>query len=481
MGQVPHWMMLPHPSSARAAVEALLGAALRDARVARRTAVGVAGPAVHAAGAGVAAARVVARRGAGVLAAAGVLPARRVVRARGVLAATPGVLRNRAVGVPAAVFRAGACVPGGGQREGVAPAAPPEGQHEGTGEERTQRRALWAASTSGQSCNLSLTAYPQSAKVLPAPRTRRVLSRDRDGVVIASTQAPTYTPPTLNEQFLANTGSLCERSRPAREERRRASSCTALRRRPLRCSTRSARARPREVRLYHLHPKDRAPFAEPHAGRITSISLFTGPRSAGPSRRGAPTYIPVFLSDIPTFYAPARTPRRGARAALAARPARATARSAPRSTAARAAVDTAQVVLAEINEQMPRTHGNAVGAARPPRTPSPRRPPAAGVRGASRAGDSGARRGSARSSRRSSRTAPRCRLGIGGIPDAVLVAPRRQARPRRPHRDVLATAWSISSKAASSRTAFKEVHRGANRRELRQRQRSASTTSWTTT
>ena len=77
--------------------------------------------------------------------------------------------------------------------------------------------------------------------------------------------------------------------------------------------------------------------------------------------------------------------------------------------------------------------------------------------------------------------ARRCRSGIGAIPDAVLRAPRRQARSRRAHRDVLGRRASISSKAASITNRRKTVHAGRIVTSFVNGTPARSTTSSTTT
>lgn len=116
-----------------------------------------------------------------------------------------------------------------------------------------------------------------------------------------------------------------------------------------------------DLRLYHLHTAGPAPFVEPAChGRIMSVSLFTG----GPVRQaiqdGQADFIPVFLSDIPGLFRSGRI-RLDAALLQVSPPDRHGFCSLGTSVdAARAAADCAPVLIAEINRQMPRTHGHSV-------------------------------------------------------------------------------------------------------------------------
>jgi acyl-CoA hydrolase len=115
------------------------------------------------------------------------------------------------------------------------------------------------------------------------------------------------------------------------------------------------------IRLYHMHTEGPARWVEPaQAGRIRSISLFTGPSCRKPVEEGRADFIPVFLSDIPDLF---RTKVIALDAVFIQvsppdRHGDCTLGTSVDST--RAAVDAAPIIIAEINERMPRTHGNTV-------------------------------------------------------------------------------------------------------------------------
>lgn len=116
-----------------------------------------------------------------------------------------------------------------------------------------------------------------------------------------------------------------------------------------------------DVRLYHLHLEGPVPFAEPDAAPgLRSISLFTGPCMRKAVAEGRADFMPVFLSDIPGLFTSRRVPLDAAMVQLSPPDRHGMCTLGSSVDAARAAVDTARVIIAEINERMPRTHGNAM-------------------------------------------------------------------------------------------------------------------------
>jgi len=100
-------------------------------------------------------------------------------------------------------------------------------------------------------------------------------------------------------------------------------------------------------------------FAAPeHAGRFRSISLFTGAGLREPVAEGRADFVPIFLSDIPSLFTSGRVNLDAAVVQLSPPDRHGICSLGTSIDAARAAVDTAGIVLAEINERMPRTHGH---------------------------------------------------------------------------------------------------------------------------
>jgi acyl-CoA hydrolase len=123
----------------------------------------------------------------------------------------------------------------------------------------------------------------------------------------------------------------------------------------------SARTDLEGVRLYHLHTSGPAPFADPgQEGRFLSISLFTGQPLRKPIEEGRADFMPIFLSDIPGLFMTRQVPLDAAVLQLSPPDRHGNCTLGTSVDAAKAAADSARVIIAEINEQMPRTHGNSV-------------------------------------------------------------------------------------------------------------------------
>ncbi len=115
------------------------------------------------------------------------------------------------------------------------------------------------------------------------------------------------------------------------------------------------------VRLYHLHTAGPAPFAEPGCeGRFRSVSLFTGAPLRKPIAEDRADFVPIFLSDIPGLFLTGAVPLDAAILQVSPPDQHGLCSLGTSCDAAKAAAETARVIIAEINEQMPRTHGNNV-------------------------------------------------------------------------------------------------------------------------
>ncbi len=172
------------------------------------------------------------------------------------------------------------------------------------------------------------------------------------------------------------------------------------------------------VTLYHLHLEGELPFADPaHSDRFRSVSLFTGPGLRTPIAEGRADYLPVFLSDIPELFRTRAIPLDVALVQLSPPDAHGFCTLGTSIDAARGAVESAPILLAEINRRMPRTHGSTlvplerVAAFTVTDRPLPAHPSEAGTEVTRQIGeliadliDDGAT----------------LQMGIGAIPDAVL-------------------------------------------------------------
>lgn len=113
-----------------------------------------------------------------------------------------------------------------------------------------------------------------------------------------------------------------------------------------------------DLRLYHLHLAGPTPFTEPeHSGRFRSVSFFTGAAQRKPIEEARADFIPIFLSDIPGLFQSGQVPLDAALLQLSPPDAHGWCSLGTSVDAARAAADTAKIIIAEINDQMPRTHG----------------------------------------------------------------------------------------------------------------------------
>ncbi|MEZ5417094.1 MAG: acetyl-CoA hydrolase/transferase C-terminal domain-containing protein [Vicinamibacterales bacterium] len=116
-----------------------------------------------------------------------------------------------------------------------------------------------------------------------------------------------------------------------------------------------------DVTLYHLHTNGPAPFVTPeHRGRFLSVSLFAGPPVRQAIDEGAADFMPVFLSDIPALFLSRRIDLDVALLQLSPPDRHGFCSLGTSVDAALAASLSARTVIAEINEQMPRTLGNTL-------------------------------------------------------------------------------------------------------------------------
>jgi len=114
------------------------------------------------------------------------------------------------------------------------------------------------------------------------------------------------------------------------------------------------------VRLYHLHTSGPHPFLEPeHHRRFTSVSFFSGAATRGPIQDGRADFIPVFLSDIPGLFTSRQIPLNVALVQVSPPDKHGVCTLGTSVDTAKAAFDSSDLIIAEINDQMPRTHGNS--------------------------------------------------------------------------------------------------------------------------
>jgi 4-hydroxybutyrate CoA-transferase len=113
------------------------------------------------------------------------------------------------------------------------------------------------------------------------------------------------------------------------------------------------------VRLFHLHTGGTASFVAPSVvKRLRSVSFFCGPDVRTAVAEGRADFIPIFLSDIPALFTSGAIKLDVALLQLSSPDVHGLCTLGTSCDAARAAADSADIVLAEINRRMPRTNGN---------------------------------------------------------------------------------------------------------------------------
>jgi acyl-CoA hydrolase len=176
----------------------------------------------------------------------------------------------------------------------------------------------------------------------------------------------------------------------------------------------------RGVEVCHLHTEGDASYAKPeHRESFHVSAFFIGANMRGAIASGEADYIPVFLSEVPALFKRGILPLDVALIQVSPPDRHGFCSLGVSVDATQAAVETAKVVIAEINPRMPRTHGDGrvhidrIDIAVDANYELPESPPAELTEvehaiGANCAGliDNGAT----------------LQMGIGAIPDAVLAA-----------------------------------------------------------
>ncbi len=116
-----------------------------------------------------------------------------------------------------------------------------------------------------------------------------------------------------------------------------------------------------DVTLFHMHTEGPAPyFDESRREKFRSVSLFTGQPARKAVQEGYADFIPVFLSDIPSLFRDGFVPLDAALLQVSPPDRHGFCSLGTSVDCARAAADSAKLLIAEVNHQMPRTHGHSV-------------------------------------------------------------------------------------------------------------------------
>jgi acyl-CoA hydrolase len=116
-----------------------------------------------------------------------------------------------------------------------------------------------------------------------------------------------------------------------------------------------------DVEIVHLHTEGPAPYADiRYAGSFRTNSLFVGANVRDAVGNGQADYIPVFLSEVPNLFRRRILPIDVALIQVSPPDAHGFCSLGVSVDATRAAVQSARIVVAQINRNMPRTHGDGL-------------------------------------------------------------------------------------------------------------------------
>lgn len=117
----------------------------------------------------------------------------------------------------------------------------------------------------------------------------------------------------------------------------------------------------KNVKIYHLHTEGPAPYTKPeYADSFHVNSFFLGSNCRQATQEGYADYIPCFLSEIPLMIRSGIIQVDVALVHVSPPDSHGYCSLGISVDATKAAVDTAKVVIAQVNPQMPRTHGDGV-------------------------------------------------------------------------------------------------------------------------
>jgi 4-hydroxybutyrate CoA-transferase len=113
------------------------------------------------------------------------------------------------------------------------------------------------------------------------------------------------------------------------------------------------------IEVVHLHTNCAAPYVDPAlAGHVRHNALFVGPNVRAAVQAGTADFTPVFLSEVPSLFRDGTLPLDVALVQVSPPNKHGYCRLGVSVAAARAAVDHARIVIAEINPRVPRADGH---------------------------------------------------------------------------------------------------------------------------
>ncbi|HVS31514.1 MAG TPA: acetyl-CoA hydrolase/transferase C-terminal domain-containing protein [Thermoanaerobaculia bacterium] len=123
----------------------------------------------------------------------------------------------------------------------------------------------------------------------------------------------------------------------------------------------AARSDLEDVHTFHIHLEGDTPHvATDRARSFRAVSLFCGKSLRQPIAEGRADFVPIFLSDIPALFTSGKVALDAAILQLSPPDRHGYCTLGVSVDTALAAARTARIIIAEINERMPRTHGNTL-------------------------------------------------------------------------------------------------------------------------
>ena len=117
----------------------------------------------------------------------------------------------------------------------------------------------------------------------------------------------------------------------------------------------------RGVEVVQLHTEGPAPYAAPElAASFRVNALFVGKNVRDAVARGQGDYVPIFLSEVPALFRSRAMPLDVAHISVSPPDKHGYCTLGPSVDATRAAVQSARTVVAQVNANLPRTHGDAL-------------------------------------------------------------------------------------------------------------------------
>lgn len=117
----------------------------------------------------------------------------------------------------------------------------------------------------------------------------------------------------------------------------------------------------KNVTIYHIHTEGKVPYADPSlSGSFKINSFFLGNNIRSAVQRGCAQYIPVFLSEIPALFRKGTLPLDVALVQVSPPDKHGYCSLGVSVDITLAAIEKAKYVVAQVNPQMPRTHGDGL-------------------------------------------------------------------------------------------------------------------------